>query len=274
MVITLECARCGAALVSSPRLTPGKRARCGVCLSIFPVDLERYASNQLIAGDDDGGGGGDYGGDGEDDDSGKKEDDEKASDEDEEDEEEDDGKGGKKKKKGKGKVEVRSGCGLMSYLITAGVMLALCCICGILGAIFNPTKAPSVVGVWESKDNDGAEVALNFRDGGTGTYTKAGKGQDFKWTTTPPKSLDIDMNEASAKLWTNESKTRFTYDVLGNKLTLTPGTAARKTVTFTKAVEKSKSDEKVDKRDGSDDPKDEPKDSVKKGKGSTGKKKR
>ena len=38
-------------------------------------------------------------------------------------EEEDDGKGDKKKKKGNGKVEARSGCGFMSYVITAGVLL-------------------------------------------------------------------------------------------------------------------------------------------------------
>jgi hypothetical protein len=77
------------------------------------------------------------------------------------------------------------------------------------------------------------------------------------------------MNEASAKLWTNESKTRFTYDVLGNKLTLTPGTAAGKTVTFTKAVEKVEN-----KTASKDEPTDTTTDGGKKGRPPTGKKKR
>ena len=89
------------------------------------------------------------------------------------------------------------------------------------------------MGNWELKDTDGVDHALVLSEGGTGSYTKAaGKAYKFKWETSEPRTVELEMDDEATKFWTNESKSSFTYELAANKLTLSAG-AARAT-TFTK----------------------------------------
>jgi hypothetical protein len=227
MVQTLECASCGTGSQSSRRSSPGRAIQCGTCNVFFLRALEHNEELRCDGDDDDGGAA-----------SNSSEADESGADQGNEgeseggDDEEDDGKGGKKKKK---KAEARAGCGFMFYGIAALVLLS-CCGCTIVGymtGLIKPGAPPSIAGNWELKDTDGIDHTLVLSEGGMGSYTKAAeKPNNFKWKTSEPRTAEFEMDDATTKFWTNESKSSFTYELAANKLTLSAGSA--RATTFTK----------------------------------------
>lgn len=234
MVQTLECAHCRAGLPDSTRRISAQCLRCGECQQLLVAALAEMPaySSDLRCGDDDDGGGGASSGFGGDSGADEKDDD-KESDEDEGEEEEDDGSGKKREKK----KAARAGCGFMSYGIAALILLS-CCGCTIVGymtGLIKPGAPPSIAGTWEAKDKD-ADLVLVLSEGGAGTYSKGGdKAINLKWKTTEPRNVELELADATAKLWTTESKSRFTYDLFANTLKLTPD-APGSSLTFAKSA--------------------------------------
>jgi hypothetical protein len=270
MVQTLDCVECGTLLRTSPRLAPGKKARCLSCKKIFLVGINNrllpetssLATDELIGQDDDeGGGGGGWGSKKDDDDA----DGGKGDGEEEEEVEEDDGKGGKRKVKRKvpGKKSGGFFSGLMSYVIGGVLLLSLCCCVVILQQLGFITGTPEYIGTWLKASGPADDAPLEKKlvitktdaKSGTGTYTvyteeddptkpgekKAGldKVMPFKYTVpedTKVKKITLTMDDPKNEFWTGKNTGEFTYVAgtgNGSTLVLTP-VAGGDAITFTR----------------------------------------
>jgi hypothetical protein len=99
------------------------------------------------------------------------------------------------------------------------------------------------------KEVVGLTLALN--NGGTGSLTKAeSTPMPLQWKTLDAKSAEFIMNDSANKLWTNEAKGNFNFELTSDRLTLTPASGSGKAMTFTRVVEEASDRQSDDSKRG------------------------